>query len=202
MLNLKKASVADARRYFREELKAAVTKQRLPAAETAIDYLADMLIRFMISETFFHKEENGQLRNNVLADLYAAQLNGDSATRRLVLQRMGDVCMIVTGLFADSLARKTVDIDYYFGMGGQAYWQLSNLGVGKIPSHVFQELAKKFRPFSDVLGEIGGKTGIQNNTDLLKVYERWLFTGSERLRGVLSQQGIKTPVKLDPKIKH
>lgn len=202
MLNLKKASVADARRFFRDELKNAVEKQRLAAPETALDYLADMLVRFMLSETFFQKGEDGQLKNNILADLYAAQLNGDAATRRLVLQRMGDVCLVVTGLFADSLARKTVDIDYYFGMGGQAYWQLSSLSIGKATAVVFEELARKFRPFSDVLGEIGTKTGIHNNSDLLKVYERWLYTGSNRLRKVLSEQGIHIPVTLDPKVKH
>ena len=37
------------------------------------------------------------------------------------LQRLGDVSLFIAGFFAQSFARKLIDIDYHIAMGGRAY---------------------------------------------------------------------------------
>ena len=87
-------------------------------------------------------------------------------------------------------------------MGGTAYQQLSCLQTSGDNRAVYSELSVKFKPFADVLGEMSERSGLQSNKDLLKVYERWQFTGNDRLRTVLSEHGIKLPLKINIKTRH
>ncbi|MEZ4750788.1 MAG: hypothetical protein R3B54_09240 [Bdellovibrionota bacterium] len=200
MAFVKPATLDEAREFFKKELREAMSNQKLNAHDSAVEYLADLLVRNMSSESFYSKDEQGNLKENVLVDLYAQYLQGDEFTKRNSLRRLGDICLMITGFFSDSITRKLVDMDYYFGMGGGAYWQLSTITLGN--TGTYQELSQKFRPFSDVLGEMSERSGIQNNSDLLRTYERWLFTGSDRLKQLLSTHGIETPFAVNPKTKH
>jgi hypothetical protein len=56
---------------------------------------------------------------------------------------------------------------------------------------VFTELAEKFQPLVDVLGEISDAAHVYTQGDILRLYEIWLKTGSTRARRLL--QGLGTP---------
>ena len=196
------AAISNVREYFSDELKRVMEKHQLSTAQDSFHYLVDLMVRHTESEQFFAKDEEGRLKNNVLADIYGEYLQGDTQQKRIALRRLGDVCLMVTGFFPDSLNRKLIDIDYYFGMGGTAYWTLSNLQLTDLTRTLFKELSVKFKTFSEVLAEFSDRSGLQNNKDLLRIYEKWLLTGSDRLKGLLSEHGIQTPVKFDPKTRH
>lgn len=202
MSEVKPASVQGARDYFSLELRTAMERQNIAAEPGSVEYLADLLLAYMKSETFFAKGSDGRLENNVLFDLYAGYLRGDTETKKISLKRLGDICLLITGLFPDSLRRKIVDIDYYFGMGGSAYRQLAAFQLSKVARVLFAELSVKFVAFSNVLGEMSEKSGLQSNSDLLRLYERWLLTGNDRLKHLLSQHGITSPIKVETKVKH
>lgn len=201
MLSIKPTEVAVAREFFRVELRGLLEKQQVLAPVETLEYLVDLLVRFIHAEKFFVKNSQGKLEDNVLADLYAEYLQGGTEKKKISLQRLGDICLIITGFFSDSLNRKIVDIDYYFGMGGSAYWTLSQIHLNSV-SGVFKDLSVKFKSLSGVLGEMSERSGIQNNRDLLRLYERWLLTGNERLRAQLSEHGIATPITIETKVKH
>ncbi len=200
MDSVKTTTVSDARDFFLKELYALVEKHGLKAELPAIQYLADLLIRNISSEQFFSRDAEGNLKQDTLAELYLEFMQGSPEKQKAALKRLGDLCMLVTGFFSPSLTRKAVDLDYYFGMGGGAYWQLANLPSSKDAS-TYLELSQKFKPFSDLLGEFSERSGIQNNSDLLRTYERWLFTGNERLKNLLSTHGI-APLSINHKVKH
>lgn len=195
-------AVSDVREFFSDELRRLMEKHQLSTAQDSFHYLVDLMVRHTESKEFFAKDEEGRLKNNVLAEIYGEYLQGDAEQKRIALRRLGDVCLMVTGFFPDSLNRKLIDIDYYFGMGGTAYWQLANMQMTNLTRGLFKELAVKFKLFSEVLSELSERSGLQSNTDLLRVYEKWLLTGSDRLKGLLSEHGIQTPVKFDPKTRH
>lgn len=197
MERVKAAKLSAAREYFTAELKTVMEKQHVSARPGSFEYIVDLMVRYLESENFFVKGPEGKLQQNVLADLYAEYRQGTPEARKLTLQRLGDICLLISGFFADSLKRKLVDLDYYLGMGGSAYWKLSHLTSAQ---GLYRELALKIKPFSDVLGEMSERSGLQTNSDLLRLYERWLFTGSERLKTVLSEHGI-TPIKIKTKTK-
>lgn len=201
MHSVKPTQVAVARDFFRVELSSLLAKQQVSAPAETLEYLTDLMVRFMDSEHFFVKTSTGKLEDNTLADLYAEYLQGGVEKKKVALQRLGDICLMVTGFFSDSLKRKVVDIDYYQGMGGSAYMTLSQFHLKQL-SGLFKELSLKFKTYSGVISELSERSGIVSNTDLLRLYERWMHTGNERLRGLLSEHGIATPVMIETKVKH
>jgi hypothetical protein len=196
-------AITSARDFFSAQIRFAMAKQSVSANPNSFEYLVDLLVGHLESEKFFTKDADGKMQDVVVADLYAEYVQTEDTAKKLaVLKRMGDLCLIISGFFAESIHRKITDLDYYFGMGGTAYRELAALQLAKETRNVYSELAEKFRPFSDVLGEVSERSGLQSNTDLLRMYERWLFTGNDRLKSVLSEHGIAVPHKSDTKIKH
>lgn len=191
--------VIAARDYFASELRTVLTKRQVDAKPDSFEYLVELLLRSMESDSFFARSADGKPMDNFLVGLYGEYVEGTPEVKRKALRRLGDVCLMVTGFFPDSLNRKIVDVDYYSGMGGAAYWQLAQWQSG---SPLFKELSLKFKAFSDVLGEMSERSGLQSNTDLLRLYERWLHSGSERLKEKLAEKGIDTPIRLEIKTRH
>jgi hypothetical protein len=55
---------------------------------------------------------------------------------------------------------------------------------------VFDELAAKFTAVVDVLNEVSEQSTLTSNTDVLRLYEKWLKTGSRRSGTLLVAKGI------------
>lgn len=194
-------SVTVARDFFSIKLRSVLDKRQISIQGDAFEYLVTLMVRFMETDTFFARSAEGKLEDNYLLKLYSEYVTGTPEVRRQALKRLGDVCLMVTGFFSDSLNRKLVDVGYYFGMGGAAYWHLAQQVVPG-PNAMFQELSVKFKTVSNVLNEMSDRSGLQNNKDLLRIYERWLQTKSDHLKEILSEKGIQSPLLLDIKTKH
>ena len=85
----------------------------------------------------------------------------------------------MSGFFADSFRRRSVDVDYYKSMGEYAYGSLSRADDDAF-AEVFGELARRFVGYMDVLADISERTALTSTADVLRLYEKWLRTGSER----------------------
>jgi len=119
----------------------------------------------------------------------AQALESGGARQRVTLKEIGDVALFVSGFFSDSLNRKLVDVDYYVSIGGRAYNVLSRVETDTF-SPVFAELGEKFVGFVDVLSEVSERTSCTSNSDLLRLYEKWLKTGSRRSGQLLVERGV------------
>ena len=95
----------------------------------------------------------------------------------------------MSGFFSDSFRRGLVDVDYYVSMGEYAYGSLGRRDEDAF-SGVFTELASKFVAFTDVLADISERTALGSHADVLRLYEKWLRTGSERDAQKLIERGI------------
>lgn len=190
MGDVKSNSMDAVRGYFQNELEAVLKRRNLNTEREAVPYLADILLSYQRADQFFARAKDGRPETNILAFLYGEAQTADPFARERALKRLGDICLLVTGVFPDSLKRKVVDVDYYCGMGGGAYKALATMQFTDLARTLYDELSSKFVVFSDVLSEFADKSGLLNDGDLLRMYERWLNTGSERLREKLSQMGI------------
>jgi hypothetical protein len=131
-----------------------------------------------------------------LALIYAEAAEARTADEReALLRRLGDVALVLAGLFAASFSRKLVDIDYYIAMGGSAYGLLSEQSSASVRARTFRaifgELSTKFQAFVDVLAEVGENTHMASQSDVLRLYEIWLRTGSAYAAERLRKQGIE-----------
>ena len=105
------------------------------------------------------------------------------------------MALFVAGVFRHSFSRKPVGVDYYIAMGGNAYEHLSLAcnRTGQGAGAVFSELGTKFALLAEVLTRTF-EQGVESDTDLLEVYERWRRTGSARYARQLQQVGINLGV--------
>ena len=183
------------REFFRDALEDAAGHQRLSADTQTMYYVVNLLTAFTRSEQLYDVDEEG-VRLPALAKLLAAALNaGHRGERGQHLQRLGDLALFLSGFFPDQLARKPVDMDYYIAMGGQAYQSLHvdlrGSQRGAALGEVFAELASKFGAFVDALDEVAEALRADRDSNVLRLYELWLKTGSPRLAEKLRRQGIE-----------
>ena len=180
--------------YFRTSIDGVLSRQGVDVDPHAAHYVVNLLTLFSRSEELYedHGESYG-LRPLALMMADAADAPTPAA-RNYALQRIGDVALFISGFFADSLANKPVDVDYYIRMGGTAYGSLSEEVRGTFRGNAFasiyRELAIKFQVLVDVLHEVRDEARGESDRDLLRTYEIWLKTGSRRARKLLRDNGV------------
>lgn len=187
--------------FFRDQVREALQNQRLQIPEGVEFYLVRLLTDYLKSEELFTKTEEGHQQEQPLALLLAEALQSDPHSRIRIFKRIGDLSLFTVGFFPDSLRRQLVDIDYYVQMGGSAYGTLSQL-MSREPAfeEIFSHLARRFVSYVDVLSEVSEKSTMISDQDLLRIYETWLKTGSERAKQLLSREGILPIPNISKKI--
>jgi len=193
-------TVSNLREYVHDALHGALLHQHIAVEDQTEQYVVNLLTLFSRSEHLYEQTADG-VRLKPLVQMLAEALEAPSAQEReRGLQRLGDVSLFIAGFFAHSFARKLIDIDYHIAMGGRAYGTLaSGLSRGRkhVLGRVYAELAAKFLPLVDALGEISDAARRYTQADILRLYEIWLKTGSPRARGLLHKLGVTaTPVAL------
>jgi hypothetical protein len=178
--------------YFQAAVSGAVANLRVQCSDHAQHYLVQLLRHFIATENFYPVDDEGRPAETLTHQLAIALEEEEPEQRALRLRQLGDYSLYVAGFFTDSLSRKLVDVDYYIGMGGAAYENAARLEEKKTKSELLLELARKFPKFVEILSQISEETGFRpdNHRDLLRVYELWLKTGSERLAKQLVKAGI------------
>ncbi len=181
--------------HFRDAVTDALRNQSVKAGADTVHYVVTLLATFARCERLYERGPQGVVLKPLAAH-YAEAVQGPSEVgRNRALRRLGDIALFIAGVFSQSLNRKLVDVDYYVAMGGGAYGHLSEKVRGTARSGglgaIFAELSAKFVPFVDVLGEVSERTGSRGDKDLLRLYDLWARTGSQRAARQLRQAGIE-----------
>lgn len=184
--------------FFNERVTSALANQQVDTTDEARLYLVTLLQEFLKAERLRRLAEQG-VEDEPLALVLARALSASLGEQVRLLKGLGDRALYISGVFPDSLARQVVDVDYYVSMGELAYGRLAGvMKGGRRPSEyadLYEELSTRFPTFVEVLTEVSEGLLLASNTGLLRLYERWLRTGSRRVAGQLSRQGIvPTPV--------
>jgi len=179
---------------FKSLLDEALGNQKVAVTDTTELYLVNLLSDFIATEKLFATTEDGRKEQEPLAVLYHRALQEDRDRRIRTLRRLGDLSLYKAGFFAGALREEAVGADYYIQMGGNAYGQVADLTPRSGFSAVYRELETNFRRLVEVLEEISAR-GLASGgpSGMLKVYESWTRTGSERLERVLVDVGLFHP---------
>ncbi len=198
-------AVTNLREFFHDSVQAALRKQRVDVDDHTEHYVVNILTMFARSEELYDATPDG-VRLKPLALMLADASEASSAQQRdESLRRLGDVSLFVAGFFAQSFARKLIDIDYHIAMGGRAYGTLADNLRGSIRGQafaaVFLELAQKFQRLVDVLNDVAEMAHTHTDQDILRLYEIWLKTGSPRAHAILQKLGV-APVQQGVRREH
>lgn len=186
--------------FFHEVVEDAMKARRVDATDGATRYLVALLADYA------HPGEGaGETLERPLTLLLDEALREKDAGERFErLRVIGDGVLYGCGFFGDHFEARGVDARYLHGLGTRAYGAASSiLHRGQVLGHagddeevadnLFGELADKFEAFVQVVAEVADATiamGTASSGGLLRVYERWLKTGSERLASALSSHGV------------
>lgn len=187
-------AVRDLRDFFRQSIDSAIENQGVEVDAHATHYVVNLLTLFSRSEDLYEESNEVYGLKPLALMLLDATEASSAAERSASLQRIGDVALFIAGFFADSLAHRLVDLDYYIHMGGTAYGSLSDemrgTTRGRALADVYRELAHKFQIVVDLLNEVRDGARQGSDLDILRTYEVWLKTGSRRAAALLRQNGV------------
>lgn len=171
--------------FFKEQVETACARQSVHPGPLTSYYLVSLLADFAQRDS---GPTQALTSNEALGVMLMRALQGGGTEQRLGLKHVGDVSLFIAGFFSDSLRRSLVDVDYYQSLGGYAYRSLATIDHSRAP--VFEELSARFGIFVDVLADVSEQTGSTGDRDVLRLFERWLRTGSRRAGDRLAGQGI------------
>jgi hypothetical protein len=177
--------------YFGGVVDDALRSRNVQASPAASQYVVGVLCDFARpsedAESPFSKPLTFQLRD---------ALEAPFAERFKRLRALGDGVLYAVGFFGGHIELRGIDRKYVMHVGSAAYQNAAVMLHS--PGHggkfgVLEELAIKFGEFVDVLTEVAEGTiamGTRDERGLVKLYERWLKTGSSRIAEELGARGI------------
>ncbi|HPI40807.1 MAG TPA: hypothetical protein PLJ21_08370 [Pseudobdellovibrionaceae bacterium] len=177
--------------HFKELVREGLEKRRIDTYPQIESYLVQVLESHMSVGNLFQFNDSSK-DSSTYAELYLKAINADLPIKREILKKMGDRSLYLCGFFSDSLQRKIIDVDYYIEMGVLAFDSLSKVVKEDTVVKVYSVISKRFIEFVDVLEYISHKFLLNDNQDLLRLYEKYLKTGSDLARESLIESGVIT----------
>jgi hypothetical protein len=173
--------------FFFEKLGDALKEHRVETAAETEHYLVRLLADYATHP----------LDDEPLAIKLLSASDAPPVERRQKLKEVGDTSLFVSGFWSESFARRVVDVDYYIGIGGNAYGQLARVGDGwsRDPfNDVFEELSAKFKRLVTVLSTLSQRIAPPTSPqDLVRLYDKYRNTGSTWARARLAAMGVFVP---------
>lgn len=174
--------------FFKDAVSSAVAARKLRILQETEFYLVNLLAN-RIQARGAAAAASGT--DEPLALILARALEGDRQQRYRELKRLGDTSLFVSGFFSDWLASSAVGAGYYAAMGERAYGSLAEGGLGPAGLEaLYAELSQRFGELADLLAEVAELSELRSNRGLVRLYQRFLLTGSERLAGRLRERGV------------
>ena len=161
--------------FFKDRIESAMQKHGMEAHEDTLWYLTQLLCNYSRTSAFL--DSNGSNATlTPLAEYYRQSIEASTAhERRLLLQRLGDVAIVVSGLFAGALRRKAVGVNYYMSMGEAAYSTLADESPQSSRERalqgIFESLANDFSHYVTALSDIPLKA--DDPQDLMSLVNQW-----------------------------
>ena len=194
-------SVSD---FFEDVVADAMRARKVDATPAATSYIVALLADFARPDA--RAEETLERPLTFLLD--EALHTANVGERFDKLRSLGDGILYSSGFFADHFEARGVAQNYIIGLGAAAYENAGAIMIGPkslTPKStasdgnktldIFRELAQKFAAFVAVIGDVADATiaqGVLTAKGLVKVYERWLRTRSDKLADALSSHGFVT----------
>ncbi len=181
--------------FFEEVVTDAMRTKRCEATSAATQYLVSLLCDFARPN-----QETDAAFNEPLTFAFRDAMQAPPAERFRRLRGLGDAVLYVSGFFGSHIEGRGIDKSYVADIGASAYRNAAAMVLKQSPQasvqgDVLSELSQKFGSFTHVLADIAEsllltQLSSRDQRSLVKLYERWLHTGSSRLAGELSARGF------------
>ena len=185
---------SDLESFFHSLVDDAVKTQHCPATEAAEFYLAGLLADYAKPARL-----EAEALERPLTLLLDEALHAEGRERFERLKSLGDGVLYTSGFFADHLSTRGVELRYVRTLGARAYDGAASMlrqttGEGTGAPDVFRELADNFSMFAEVVARVAdvlqANSAQSSNRQVVRLYERWVKTGSAPLAAALAGKGL------------
>lgn len=174
--------------FFFEHVQQAVRHQRAPVSESTVLYLSNLL-----AEQGKRDEADDGV---TLVELRQRAVSAPPAEAVEGWRRLGDRSLVLAGYFHEHLRRRRLSTDYVARMGESAYRALEALLSNRGGfAEIYSELGARFERCVEVVAEVREETRERTDTDIVRLYEDWLTTGSPKVAEQLRRLGV-VPVRV------
>lgn len=152
---------------WKDAIKDAENRCSVRLDNTLEVYLVSLLARYA---------DKPEMVKRLFANALLQAMEKSEYERDLLLQRVGDECLLYSGLFPKSSKSKNVSVSYFVDIGRSAYAMISTT-----TNDLFDNLAIQFVQLMDVL------QSIKPDAELLplEAYEQWESVRSQRALRIL-----------------
>jgi len=183
--------------FFHQIVEEAIRTRGVTVTTGATAYIVGLLADFARPDG-----RAGETMERPLAFLLDEALHTTVPAERFErLRTLGDGVLYTSGFFGDHFEARGVEQSYLIGIGSTAYGNASSMlhrsgskaDASEAQPDIFAELSEKFATLVAIIGEVADDTiakGAAGSKGLLKLYERWLKTGSDTLAQALSSKGL------------
>jgi hypothetical protein len=177
--------------FFHDVVDDAMRKKHVEATEAAEYYLVSLLTDYARPDP-----RCNETLERPLTLLLDEALRAPGQERFERLRVLGDGVLYVSGFFAPHLETRGVEVRYVTSLGARAYDNAGKMLRGAASDagpDLFFELAENFERFAELLSSVAEQLSLAaapSSVSMLKLYERWLKTGSETLGTELLERGV------------
>jgi hypothetical protein len=177
--------------FFHDVVDDAMRKKHVAATEAAEYYLVSLLTDYAKPDA-----RSCEALERPLTLLLDEALHAPGQERFERLRVLGDGVLYVSGFFAPHLETRGVEVRYVTSLGARAYDSAGKMlrgASGDAAPDLFFELAENFDRFAELLTAVAEKLSLAatpSSVGILKMYERWLKTGSDSLGSELLEHGV------------
>ncbi len=177
--------------FFGELMEQALEERRVNPTDAVRVYLTALLVDYA------RPGSNLDAFDRPFTLLLAEAADSAGGERFERFRALGDGALYVRGFFWEHLETRGVALRYVSSVGARAYdgarHVLARAGEASPATDVFGELAERFDAFVELFGAVADcllARGAASNGGMVKLYERWLRTGSSALGEALAQRGL------------
>ena len=188
--------------HFSEAVKEACENRHIKTQPVVEVYLVQLLQHYLDTRNLhLHLQTDAKQKPpDTFAEMYLTAINAENPKNKELMRIVADRALYMTGFFADSLQTKIVDFDYYIEIGTAAYSNLHSWTREDSLSCVYKTFSQRFSDFVEVLNYISEKSQVQSDQNVLRLYDRYLRTGSDLAREKLNALGVLTVPKEQLKV--
>ena len=182
------------REYFYESFNHALSHQNKSLSPETTFYIVNLLTNFSTSKEAF-KQSSKESGLKPLAFIYSDAIQSETKEQKFIQYKyLGDITLFISGVFYLSLNKSLVDVDYYIGMGENAYHTLvinNSYSENSAFNIIFTEISQQFLSIVELLNEVSYEMENYKHEDILRLYEVWLKTNNQFCAEKLREFGIE-----------
>jgi len=138
------------------------------------------------------QEGGGKILSQPLLVELCRRMSEEPGSQFMRIKMLGEASLFTAGILGPHLNRSLVGIKYHTGLGELAYkFLFLNVDRDNKLSLVYREFSRDLSPFVEVLNEISVENIFETRLkDIIRVYERYVATGSKKDRLWLAEHGV------------